>query len=541
MAIKITIKASYKLPFFFFFLSTLFLASSSVTPLINALSDDHNQKCQQSICRGVGSRHSLLRSKDHPQDAREEYFYCSQSCGTSEDPEQCETECRKRFDEQLKKEAEEQKAQEEEGPTFNPNPYYFPKFELRPRFLAEEGAYFVLESFARLSHLLRGRIQNYRTALLQTTPGTFVLPYHLDAESIFVVWNGRGTLTFVMKDTKESFKIENGDVIRVPAGATTYLINNHTTENLSLVQLFQPVNTPDLFEEFFPAGYKDPEPGSDYSFLHGTESYYSVFSKDLLEAAFDVPREQLEKAFGQQKREGMIIRASQEQLEALSKQPSPWWRKLVPWSMGSDLNFNLLSQRPLHSNNYGKFYEAPPQEFNQLQDMNVSVAMLDINPEAMMVPHYNTKATYLMMVVDGMGYFEMACPKFTIPASEEEMKYQEEQADQQSGAYVKVSGKLSLGDVFVIPAGHPVSIVAQNNNPNNNGNQNQNLRIVGFGINAGNNMRNFLAGQEGNIMKQMEREATQLTFGQEMEQILTSQKQSYFVPASRRGSSTEKA
>lgn len=100
-----------------------------------------------------------------------------------------------------------------------------------------------------------------------------------------------------------------------------------------------------------------------------------------------------------------------------------------------------------------------------------------------------------MMVVDGMGYFEMACPKFTIPASEEEMEYQEEQADQQSGVYSKVSGKLSLGDVFVIPAGHPVSIVAQNNNNNNGGNQNQNLRIVGFGINAGNNMRNFLAGK----------------------------------------------
>lgn len=55
--------------------------------------------------------------------------------------------------------------------------------------------------------------------------------------------------------------------------------------------------------------------------------------------------------------------------------------------MGSDLNFNLLSQRPLHSNNYGKFYEAPPQEFNQLQDMNVSVAMLDINPVGQNLKH----------------------------------------------------------------------------------------------------------------------------------------------------------
>ncbi|PQQ11125.1 vicilin GC72-A [Prunus yedoensis var. nudiflora] len=37
-------------------------------------------------------------------------------------------------------------------------------------------------------------------------------------------------------------------------------------------------------------------------------------------------------------------------------------------------------------------------------------------------------------------------------------------------------------------------------------------------------------GQENNIMKEMEREAKQLAFGQEMEQIFSKQKQSYFVP-----------
>ncbi|KAL6292033.1 hypothetical protein ACE6H2_000175 [Prunus campanulata] len=100
--------------------------------------------------------------------------------------------------------------------------------------------------------------------------------------------------------------------------------------------------------------------------------------------------------------------------------------------------------------------------------------------------------------------------------------------------YRKFSADLSPGNVFVIPAAHPAvvvfaAIVAQNNN-NNNGNQNQNLRLVGFGINAQNNMRNFLPGQENNIMKEMEREAKQLAFGQEMEQIFSKQKQSYFVP-----------
>ncbi|KAM1380312.1 hypothetical protein ACFX2I_022057 [Malus domestica] len=146
----------------------------------------------------------------------------------------------------------------------------------------------------------------------------------------------------------------------------------------------------------------------------------------------------------------------------------------------------------------------------------------------MMVPHYNSKATYLMMVVSGTGWFEMASPQFTLPESEEEIEYQEDQGEQ-SGMYTKVSGKLSLGDVFVVPAGRPVVFVSRNNDE---GNQNQNLRIVGFGINAPNNIRNFLAGQEDNIMKMMESEAKQLTFGKEMEQLLSNQKQSYFVPLS---------
>lgn len=110
----------------------------------------------------------------------------------------------------------------------------------------------------------------------------------------------------------------------------------------------------------------------------------------------------------------------------------------------------------------------------------------------MMVPHYNSKATYLMMVVSGTGWFEMASPLFTLPESEEEIEYQEDQGEQ-SGMYTKVSGKLSLGDVFVVPAGRPVVFVSRNNDEGNN--QNQNLRIVGFGINAPNNIRNFLAGK----------------------------------------------
>lgn len=168
-------------PLFLLLISTLFLASSSV--------NDHDQECQQSICRGI-FRNSLKSRQE--EDPRTEYFYCWQSCQTSEDTEECEAACRERLDEQLEKQSQKEQGGEDqdEKPTSNPNPYYFPKSTLLNRFGAEEGGYVVLNSLTRLSPFLRGRIKNYRLALFLTAPGTFVLPYHIDAESAFVVSAG---------------------------------------------------------------------------------------------------------------------------------------------------------------------------------------------------------------------------------------------------------------------------------------------------------------------------------------------------------------
>lgn len=38
-----------------------------------------------------------------------------------------------------------------------------------------------------------------------------------------------------------------GDVLRVPAGVTVYLINQENGEKLQLAMLFHPVNTPGQF------------------------------------------------------------------------------------------------------------------------------------------------------------------------------------------------------------------------------------------------------------------------------------------------------
>jgi mannose-6-phosphate isomerase-like protein (cupin superfamily) len=84
-------------------------------------------------------------------------------------------------------------------------------------------------------------------------------------------------------------------------------------------------------------------------------------------------------------------------------------------------------------------------------------------------PYYNSRATKISVVVEGEGFFEMACPHLS----------------SSSGSYQKVSARLRRGMVFVAPAGHPVAVIASQNN---------NLQVLCFEVNAHGNSRFPLAG-----------------------------------------------
>lgn len=104
----------------------------------------------------------------------------------------------------------------------------------------------------------------------------------------------------------------------------------------------------------------------------------------------------------------------------------------------------------------------------------------------MLLPHYNSKAIFVVLVIEGSGRIEMACPHLASQSQMgEEEQEQGEQEGELSGRSMKVTADISEGDVFIIPAGHPIAIVAQN----------QPLKMLGFGINAQNNKRNFIAGK----------------------------------------------
>ena len=76
----------------------------------------------------------------------------------------------------------------------------------------------------------------------------------------------------------------------------------------------------------------------------------------------------------QKRQQGGFRRAKPEQIRAMSQQATSPRKK-----GGEILAINLLSQSPVYSNQNGRFFEASPEEFQQLQNMDVAVAASKIN------------------------------------------------------------------------------------------------------------------------------------------------------------------
>ncbi|KAJ7980006.1 Vicilin-like protein [Quillaja saponaria] len=176
---------------------------------------------------------------------------------------------------------------------------------------------------------------------------------------------GKPTITYVShRNSRESFNLEPADVLIIPAGSLTFVINQENEETLRIANLDKPLNNPVEFQHFFASGRENPE------------SCYRVFSTDILEASFNTPREELERTlFGEQRqrkvgegRQGEIIRASEEQIRALSQQASSTSRR-----EGRPTEFsrpiNLRSLKTYYSNEFGQFFEVWPEEFAQFREL----------------------------------------------------------------------------------------------------------------------------------------------------------------------------
>ncbi|KAM3755014.1 hypothetical protein ACB098_02G007100 [Castanea mollissima] len=457
------------------------------------------------------------RDDDDHHNPRQQYQECQRRCQIQEIGPQRERQCQEQCEEQFRRQQGRGIGQEEnphressrgseEMQSQRNNPYYFHSQRLQSHFKSEHGHIRSLERFTERSDLLRG-IENYRLLFLEANPSTFVLPHHIDAESVLVV----AIIKVVQKNRIESFNLECKDALRLPAGTTVYIINRDNNERLEIVKLIQPVNNPGQFREYYVAGAQN------------SESYLRAFSNEILEASLNTNRSQLQNFFRQQKGNGgQIVKASQEKIIALSQHAMSSSRR----GRSSGGPISLQRQRLLYSNQFGRFFEASPEEHRQLQGMDVLVHYVEIKRGAMLVPHFNSRATVIVYVAEGTGSFEMACPHLSRQGQEYQDRREQEE-EESGGQYHRVTARLSRGDTFIVPAGHPVAVIAS---------QNEDLRLFGFSVNAENNQRNFLAGQD-NIINQLEREEKELAFNMPAEEIdqlfRTNLTESYFMPIDR--------
>lgn len=460
------------------------------------------------------------------RDPEREYRKCRERCQEEEqgrrEQQLCESECEKRRQEEkgergreeveMYRMGERQRSQDEgEEEVESGNPYVFQDEHFTTKFKTQEGRVRVLQKFTKRSKLFKG-VENFRVMIFEANPQTFIIPNHWDADAIFFVAQGRGTVSLVYTDRRESFNIERGHVMVIPAGVTAYMINRDKHEKLILAKLINPVANPGKFVSFFGPGGEDPE------------SFFNVFSPEVLEAAFQTSRDTVQRIFSQQ-REGVIIRASKEQIRAMTHEEGTRWPFAGKGSRESG-PFHLLRQRPKESNEFGKLFEADLSDNRQLQDLGVSISFANITQGSMHTPYYNSRATKVAIVLNGRGYFEMACPHVSGSGRSQQQHQRGGRTRRGEGTttpihYEKISSELRPGTVFVVPAGHPFITMAS---------QNENLEVICFEINAENNHKFPLAGQK-NIMRNFEREAKQLAFAtsaEEVDRVLESQEEEFF-------------
>ena len=104
----------------------------------------------------------------------------------------------------------------------------------------------------------------------------------------------------------------------------------------------------------------------------------------------------------------------------------------------------------------------------------------------MIGPVYYSKATKISVIVEGEGYFEMACPHLASSRSRGQRGGKGSSGPRKSSTrYQKVIGALRPGVVFVTPASHPLAVIAS---------RNSDLKVVCFEINSKGNIRYHLAG-----------------------------------------------
>nr|GMD12145.1 vicilin-like antimicrobial peptides 2-2 [Ipomoea batatas] len=247
-------------------------------------------------------------------------------------------------------------------------PFVFQREEFETQAVSGESIFRMLPRFSDRSELFEG-IKDYRLAFLLVESQTFVVPNHEDAEFICTVVLGRGSVAVIRQDGKESFNIYEGDVLRIPPGTTTYIVNTDNVKKVPLefFILIRSISTPGRFEFFSGAAGKKPM------------SFFKGFSRETLEAALNTKWETIEGVlFGEAQEEGPFLKVTEEQLWSLSQEGDEGGiRPFRGDETSKDRTINVFPHKTV-SNQFGVIYEVGTKHFKPLDEVDVNAAFVNI-------------------------------------------------------------------------------------------------------------------------------------------------------------------
>nr|P80463.2 RecName: Full=Phaseolin; Flags: Precursor [Phaseolus lunatus]AAA99532.1 phaseolin [Phaseolus lunatus] len=366
------------------------------------------------------------------------------------------------------------------------NPFYFSSDNSwQTLFKNQYGHIRVLQSFDQHSERLQN-LEDYRLVEFMSKPETLLLPQQADAEFLLVVRSGSALLALVKPGGTIIYSLKQQDTLKIPAGTIFFLINPQNNEDLRIIKLAMTVNNPQI-QDFF------------LSSTEAQQSYLYGFRKDILDASFNSPIEEINRLlFAEEGRqEGVIVNIGSDLIQELSRHAKSSSRK--------SLDHNSLDI----SNEWGNLTDIV---YNSL---DVLLTYVEIKEGGLFVPHYNSKAIVILVVEEGVAKVELVGPK----REKESLELETYRAD------------VSEGDVFVIPAAYPVAIKAISN-----------VNFTSFGINANNNYRILLTGKGGPTGKEdniisagINPDVLGLMFpgsGEDVQKLFNNQNLSHFVNGS---------
>ncbi|KAG5566774.1 hypothetical protein RHGRI_002344 [Rhododendron griersonianum] len=385
----------------------------------------------------------------------------------------------------------------------------------------------------RGSHGRISDMPNIHVGFVTMEPNSLFIPQYLDSDLILFIRRGEAWVGSIYRDELIEKRLNCGDVYRIPAGSTFYLVNTADGQQLHVICSIEKSDSIGwgTFQSFFIGGGSYPT------------SVLAGFERSTLSTALNVSESQVRQILTRQK-SGPIISLSDsqqsrvwtqflemkhyERVQCLKRmaqvheeateqdeEPIMWsLRKLLNSVFGNQVSgkdeersskpdtYNLFDRKPDFENDYGSSVAVDQSAYSPLRQSGVGLYLVNLTAGSMMAPHLNPTATEYGIVLRGSGRIQIVFPNGTLA----------------------MNAKVNEGDVFWIPRYFPFCQIASHSGP---------FEFFGFTTSARRNRPQFLVGSNS-VLQSMRGPAFAAAFGvseERLERIVNAQSESTILPS----------